>query len=76
LPGKALQVALLLRFQAGLKRSNVVRFNQAQGGREMGVSESAARRAVRELEAAGLVSVRRKPGRAAEVTLSAKEQAP
>ena len=69
LPGQALQVAMILRFRAGLNRTKVVRFNQASGGEEMGVSVWAARRAIRLLEGAGLVSVRRLPGKVFEVTL-------
>jgi hypothetical protein len=35
----------------------------------LGVKEAAARRALRSLEAAGLVTILRKPGRGLEVTL-------
>jgi hypothetical protein len=75
LPGKALALSLCLWREAG-----------RQGGRRtvglclphagLGISEQAARRALRALQAAGLVSVLRKPGCGLEVTLldAAKEE--
>jgi hypothetical protein len=68
LPGKALQVALLLWRQAGCRKSRTVPFCLSHG-EGLGVSEQAARRGLQAMEGAGLVSVVRKPGRGLEVTL-------
>jgi hypothetical protein len=68
LPGQALQVSLLLWKAAGCRKSRCVPFCLAYGA-ELGVSAPAARRALRHLEAAGLVRVEFAPGRALQVTL-------
>jgi hypothetical protein len=68
LPGKALHVALVLWREAGCRKSRTVRFCLSHGD-DLGVSEQAARRALRGMERAGLVSLLRKPGRGLEVTL-------
>ncbi len=67
LPGKALAVALCLWREAGRGHRRIVKLCVARAG--LGVSEQAARRALRSLEAAGLVAVERAPGRGLEVTL-------
>jgi len=67
LPGKALALALCLWREAGFRRRCTVKLCLERAG--LGVSEQAARRALRSLEAAGLVSVERRPGRGLEVTL-------
>jgi hypothetical protein len=69
LPGKALHVALLLWQKAGCRRSRTVPFCLA-GGLPPGLNEQSARRGLRRLEAAGLVTVRHSPGRGLEVTLN------
>jgi hypothetical protein len=69
LPGQALQVALLLWREAGCRKCRTVPFCLSHG-RELGVTVGSARRALRHLEAAGLVRVRRPPGRGLEVTLT------
>jgi DNA-binding transcriptional ArsR family regulator len=65
--GKALEVGLSLRYLAGLTKRMTVRLCQSRVG--FGLSEQAARRGLRGLEVAGLVSVMRKPGSALIVTL-------
>jgi hypothetical protein len=67
LPGKALALGLCLWREAGRRRCRTVKLCLARTG--LGVSEYAARRALRSLEAAGLVAVLRQPGRGLEVTL-------
>ena len=68
LPGKALQVAVLLWREAGCRRSRTIPFCLSRAG-PLGVKEDSARRALRRLEVAGLVSVRHPAGRGLEVTL-------
>jgi hypothetical protein len=68
LPGKALQVGLLLWKAAGCRKSRSVPFCLAHGA-EVGVTRKAGRHALRRLEAAGLVRVEHLPGRALQVTL-------
>jgi len=68
LPGKALAVGLMLWLQRGLTGRRTVHFCLTSATTD-GIPATTARRAVRELEAAGLVSVRRKPGRGLEVIL-------
>jgi DNA-binding transcriptional ArsR family regulator len=67
LPGQALAVSLALWRKAGMRRRRTVKLCLGRVG--LGVSKQAARRAVRALEQAGLVTVRRLPGRGLEVTL-------
>jgi hypothetical protein len=67
LPGKALAVALCLWREAGRRRQRTVKLCLGRVG--LGVSKYAARRAIRYLETAGLVSVLRERGRGLEVTL-------
>jgi DNA-binding IscR family transcriptional regulator len=74
LPGKALAVGLMLWFQSGLTRRRTVHFCLAHAATQ-GVPTSTARRAVRELERAGLVTVQRKPGRGLDVTLLDADEA-
>lgn len=68
LPGKALAVAMALRYQQGLRRSDTVRLTSARL-RPFGIDRQAARRGLIQLETAGLVQVERHPGRAALVTI-------
>lgn len=68
LPGKALAVGILVWFRAGCENKRTVAVTLARITR-MGMSESTARRGLRTLERAGLVSTERRPGRAARVTL-------
>jgi hypothetical protein len=67
LPGQALAVALCLWREVGRHKRRTVQLSLGRTG--LGVSEQAARRALRAMELAGLVSVLRKPGRGLEVTL-------
>jgi hypothetical protein len=75
LPGRALPVALLLWREAGCRRRRTVPFCLSRG-LKLGVTVGSARRALRRLEAAGLVRVRRLPGRGLEVTLEASADNP
>ena len=68
LPGRALQVALLLWKEAGCRKSRMVSFCLSHGA-ELGLKPDPARRALRRLQMAGLVNVRHSPGRGLEVTL-------
>jgi hypothetical protein len=68
LRGSALSVGLMLWHKVGIARGQKVLFCLSQAT-EMGLSRQAARRGLRALQAAGLVSVMRKPGRGLEVTL-------
>ncbi|MCI0463811.1 MAG: hypothetical protein L0Z62_43305 [Gemmataceae bacterium] len=68
LPGKALQVALLLWREAGCQRCNTVRLC-LRGELPPGLNRQAARRGLRQLVGAGLVSIRHLRGRGLEVTL-------
>jgi len=74
LPGKALALALCLWREAGYRRRRTVKLCQGRVG--LGLNEHSARRALRALEVAGLVSVVRKPGRGLEVTLLDKGERP
>jgi hypothetical protein len=67
LPGSALAVSLALWREVGRRKRCTVRLCLGHIG--LGVSEQAARRALRALEGAGLLSVRREPGHGLEITL-------
>jgi hypothetical protein len=67
LPGKTLALALWLWREAGWRRRRTFPVCLSRVG--LGVSVYAARRALRALEAAGLVSAVRHAGRCPEVTL-------
>ncbi len=73
LPGKALHVAVLLWKEAGCRRSRTVRFRLA-GTVEYGFHPDTAKRGLRVLAKAGLVSIRWHPGQALEVTLLETDQ--
>ncbi|HEX3152332.1 MAG TPA: hypothetical protein VHR66_29935 [Gemmataceae bacterium] len=68
LPGKAVHLGLMLWLEAGLQKSLTVHFCLGRAVRQ-GIPINTARRGVRALEAAGLVTVRRLPGRGLDVTL-------
>jgi hypothetical protein len=68
LPGKSLAVGLLLWREFGCTKDRTVHFCLARAVTE-GIPTTTARRAIRELERAGLVTIRRKPGRGLEVTI-------
>ena len=68
LPGRALHVGLALWLEAGLRRSSTIALRPKHRD-ALGVDRHAARRALLEMEAAGLVRVARAPGRAPTVTL-------
>ena len=68
LPGRALCVALVLWYQAGLNKSNVVNLS-SKILKGFGVDRYAKSRGLRNLENAGLVSVKRFPGRNPIVTI-------
>src|SRR5262245_9133838 len=68
LPGKALAVGLILRFETGCNRRPNVDLTLARLTR-WGLTEKMARRGLHALESAGLVTVDRPPGRAMLVTV-------
>jgi hypothetical protein len=74
LQGKALHVAILLWKEAGCRRSRTVRFRLARTA-ELGIHRDTAKRGLRALAAAELVSLCHLPGRALEVTLLETEPA-
>lgn len=67
-PGRALAVGLVIWQEAGCRKNRTVTLTLARA-RRLGGSENAARRAVRNLAAAGLVAVEHVAGRALRVTL-------
>jgi hypothetical protein len=68
LRGKALALGLILWFRSGL-RGGCRKVTLCQEHALLGLNAQAARRAVKALEGAGLVSVVRKPGCGLEVTI-------
>jgi hypothetical protein len=69
LPGKALPVALTLWREAGCRRDRTVSICLS-GSLPPGVNRQSASRGLRQLERAGLVSIRRRLGRGLEVTIN------
>lgn len=67
-PGKTLEVAVVLWFRAGIRRSATVELCSADV-RRMGMSRQAQYRALGSLESAALVRVERRQGRPTLVTL-------
>lgn len=67
LGGKALAIGMALWREAGYRETAIV--NVTLRRLAVGSSEDATRRAVKSLEAAGLVRVERPPGRALRITL-------
>jgi hypothetical protein len=68
LPGKALAVGLMLWREAGCQRQRTVYFSLTRAAAD-GIPTTTARRAVRQLERAGLVTIRRQPGHGLQVTI-------
>lgn len=68
LPNRALQVAMILWFEAGCERRRRVSFCLGWA-MKMNMSEDTARRGIRQLEMAGLISIERRPGRGLDVTI-------
>lgn len=68
LPGQALAVGLCIWFRSGIEKSATVRLGRKWPS-ELGVERDAARRGLRRLELAGLVSVSRRVGCAPLVTI-------
>jgi len=62
LPGAALQVASVVRFRAGWKGPNAITLGLAEMSEGLGVEPRSARRALVQLELAGLVTALREPG--------------
>ena len=67
-PGRALHVAIVLRFLAGLNRSQTVALS-SQELLNFGVSRKTGYRALKALQTAGLVTVDQKHGRHPRVTI-------
>lgn len=70
LPGRSLHVAMALAFESGLKNSMTVALRPSTL-RELGVDADAARRALNELESAGVIRVARRGNAARIVTIQA-----
>jgi DNA-binding MarR family transcriptional regulator len=68
LAGKALQVAIALRYRCGIERTLTVKLTSTLL-REFGVERDAKARALRQLERVGLVAVSRNHGRNPVVTV-------
>jgi hypothetical protein len=68
LPGKALHVAVLLWQEAGCRKGRTVRFRLSHAAR-LGMHLDTARRGLRSLADAGLITIRHHPGECLEVTL-------
>ena len=68
LPGRAFHVGILLWFLAGMTARLTVTLTGATT-RSFGLDRDAKSRALRSLEAAGLVTVRRRPGQNPDVTI-------
>lgn len=68
LKGRSLAVGLMLWLQSGILNRRTITFCLARAADE-GIPATTARRAVRQLEAAGLIKVQRKPGRGLEITI-------
>ncbi len=68
LPGRALAVALLLWKEAGIRNQRTVRINLS-AHEALGMKRATARRGLRSLASAKLVTVTHRPGQSAEVTL-------
>jgi hypothetical protein len=76
LRGQALLVGMLLWREAGCVKSRTVRLSQSRAA-GLGMHRDTAKRALRSLQEAGLVSLYRRPGRALDVTLlDAPEKSP
>ena len=73
LPGKSLHVGVVLWFLSGLKKSREVTFAPSRR-REFGIGRHASYRALKCLEMAGLVRLKRKRGRAPLVTIVEAER--
>jgi DNA-binding MarR family transcriptional regulator len=73
LPGKALAVYLAIRHRIDLTRSAAVKLPTSLM-RELGVDKDAKARALRQLEAAGLVGVKRRPGHSPIITIEQEKQ--
>ncbi len=68
LPGKAVAVALLLKYLAGLQQTEIVKL-EPKSIREFGISRQTVYRGLQGLEDAGLIQVSRGAGRAPVVTI-------
>ena len=68
LPGGAIKVGLAVWFQGGMKRSRKVKLSN-QMVKELGISRQGKYSAIENLERAGLVTSKKKRGRATEVTI-------
>lgn len=68
LPGKALHVALALRYLAGLQKTNTVKLG-AKALTALGVARDAKYKALMHLQQCSLIAVEQAPGRTPVVTL-------
>ena len=72
LPGRALHVAVVLQLEAGMRKSLTVEL-RAKRLLEIGVDADATRRALQQMESAGLIEVERRPGRLRVVTMKCRD---
>jgi hypothetical protein len=68
LPGKALAVGLIIWQKAGVSGNGTVRLCQSKLS-DLGLNEASVRRGIIGLERAGLIEVKRRPGRGLDVRL-------
>lgn len=68
LPGKTLNVAVALRFIAGIKKDNRIKM-QGAVLKELGISRQTYNNGLKQLERAGLVTIEKGPGQTPIVTL-------
>lgn len=68
LPGRSLEVGLMLWHLSGLSRKRTVKFSLSRM-EELNVNYQAARRGLRSLEHVGLITIEHRPGQSLLVTL-------
>jgi len=73
LPGKALAIGLMIWLKCGITKRDTVHFCLREA-EEAGISTKAARLAIQQLEADGLIEVQRLPGRGLDVTILKAEE--
>lgn len=69
LPGRALHVAIVVWWLAGMKKNRTVKWRPAAARDIFGLDYMAAHRGLQALEAAGLVRVERRRGRSPTITI-------
>lgn len=67
-PGKSLNVAIALRFIAGIKKDNRIKMQRAVL-KDLGISRQTYNNGLKQLERVGLVTIEKGPGQTPTVTL-------